>query len=1097
MAPAIVVTTLGDSHINGQVTLREALDQASNQTGDVTIAYAPGLSGTTVLGSALSIDAPNGTITIDGSGAQITLSGNKNTEVFVIASDSSVALNDLTITNGNSNDSNGGAIFNDGTLAVSNCTLTTNTAGAADGGGIYSDGTLTVTNSTFANNSAGGGGGIFNDGALTVTNSTFANNSATHSGQGGGIYSDNTLAVSNSTFANNSAGDGGGIYNEGELTVLNGTFAANTGSFGGGGITNQDSATTQLTNTIVAANTNGKGQPTDINGSVDAANSFNNLIGDANSAGGLQNGVNNNLVGVSNPGLAALGNYGGPTQTIALLSGSPALGAGTATNAPSTDQRGLPRNGAIDIGAFQSQGYTVTAVSGSNQQATVGTAFASPLTVQITADDAGLSVSNIPITFTVSPASNGAGLPASSYTASTDSNGQVQLSVSANTFAGSYTVTASSGSGAATFDLTNTPAVVSQLVVANFPRTVTAGSTQSFTVTAEDSYGNVTPAYNGTVHFSSTDIQAGLPLDITLTNGSGTFQATLKTAGPQSLTATDTANKILTGSESNITVLPAATSHLVVAGFPTPVTAGSSHSFTVTAEDPYGNPTSDNVALVVTSSDGQAVLPTGAALTNGSGTFEATLEKAGQQSLTAAEAGNSTIAGTESGIQVNGTTAGMLSFSQQPGNAQTFLPFNPAVSVQVEDASGKPISSSVPITVSLVANSGNALLLGTTTVYAVHGLATFTDLTVSAPGTGYTLQVTSPGLTGAVSNSFTVTNPAAGIAVHGSELDIIATAGEDISLKPAGSRSDGSTGVQVRTQFRHDQQTRTFLGAFTTVRVVLLGGDDEVRFDPSLTLAALVDAAKGDNSIHTAAGNDVIWTANGFNTITTGKGNKTITVGNGGSFIHTDDGNDTVTAGNGCNVIELGNGNHIVKAGNGNNNVRTGNGIDTITLGRGNAIVQAGDGDKTITVSDGDNWIRAGTGNDTVMAGNGSNTIRLGNGDNVVVTGNGDDDISVGNGANLIAAGLGRHTVRAGNGSNILIDGSVTLTQANDSLRQVLADWKTYGPTPANVLSIRARLQVTDNSHHANTLDAGRGRDWFWYQFGGTHTNRKPTDLLN
>ena len=95
----------------------------------------------------------------------------------------------------------------------------------------------------------------------------------------------------------------------------------------------------------------------DINGSITTDNGH-NLLGTA-----VNNATNDPTPGPGdvfndNPGLAALGNYGGPTQTMALLAGSPAIGAGnaTATN-PATDQRGLPRvvNGSLDIGAFQTQ----------------------------------------------------------------------------------------------------------------------------------------------------------------------------------------------------------------------------------------------------------------------------------------------------------------------------------------------------------------------------------------------------------------------------------------------------------------------------------------------------------------------------------------------------------------------------------------------------------------------------------------------------------------------------------------------------------------------------------------------------------------------
>ena len=114
-----------------------------------------------------------------------------------------------------------------------------------------------------------------------------------------------------------------------------------------------------LDNTIVAGNFRGApgGAADDIAGTVNAASSF-NLIG-TGGAGGLTNGVNGNQVGVTNLGLGALANNGGPTMTIALLAGSPAIdhGSNTFVVAGETDQRGLARivNGTVDIGAFEVQ----------------------------------------------------------------------------------------------------------------------------------------------------------------------------------------------------------------------------------------------------------------------------------------------------------------------------------------------------------------------------------------------------------------------------------------------------------------------------------------------------------------------------------------------------------------------------------------------------------------------------------------------------------------------------------------------------------------------------------------------------------------------
>jgi hypothetical protein len=172
--------------------------------------------------------------------------------------------------------------------------------------------------------------------------------------------------------------------------------------------------------------------------------------------------------------------------------------------------------------------------------------------------------------------------------------------------------------------------------VSGFPATTTAGDAHDFTVTVEDSFGNIATGYTGTMHFTSTDSQADLPPDYTFTAADGgvhQFSATLKTAGAQSITAADTATANLNGTETGITVDPAAASKLRVSGFPSPTTAGVSQSFTVTAQDAFGNTVTgftDTVSF--TSSDGQAVLPsnyTFISSDNGQHTFSATLKRIG------------------------------------------------------------------------------------------------------------------------------------------------------------------------------------------------------------------------------------------------------------------------------------------------------------------------------------------------------------------------------------------------------------------------------------------------------------------------------------
>src|SRR5205085_2398202 len=113
------------------------------------------------------------------------------------------------------------------------------------------------------------------------------------------------------------------------------------------------------------------------------------------------------------------------------------------------------------------------------------------------------------------------------------------------------------------------------------PASATAGSAFNFTVTAEDQFNNTATGYAGTVHFTSSDGQAVLPADSALTNGVGTFSATLETAGSQTLTATDTTNSSVTGTSSTIAVSATADLALTKSG-PATVTAGGQATYTLT-----------------------------------------------------------------------------------------------------------------------------------------------------------------------------------------------------------------------------------------------------------------------------------------------------------------------------------------------------------------------------------------------------------------------------------------------------------------------------------------------------------------------------------
>ncbi len=160
-----------------------------------------------------------------------------------------------------------------------------------------------------------------------------------------------------------------------------------------------------------------------------------------------------------------------------------------------------------------------------------------------------------------------------------------------------------------------TPPIPAAFTVAGYPAT-TAGVSNTFTVTVHDSIGQVATGYTGTVSFSSTDVQAGLPASYTFTAadaGVHTFSATFRTAGTQTLRVRDAAG--LVGNEAGIAVSPAAFASLrFTTAIANPegmlVSADAVIPVTVTALDVYGNTVTGYAGTVAFSStDPLATLP--------------------------------------------------------------------------------------------------------------------------------------------------------------------------------------------------------------------------------------------------------------------------------------------------------------------------------------------------------------------------------------------------------------------------------------------------------------------------------------------------------
>jgi hypothetical protein len=362
-----VANLLANKGIDGAISLREAILAVNAGSGGDTINLASGTYTLALAGAgedaALSGDLDIlKTMTILGTGSGNTIiNANGIDRVFhILGANGQLTLMNVTVQGGSVGSGSGGGLL----VATSTNQLTLNSVvvsgnSAAFGAGIDNAGTLSLMDVTISNNgnpvSTIQGGGLRNTSNATLDRVTFFGNQA---GSGGGIDNDfgtGNLTLTNVTVSGNTAAStGGGLQTKDPVTITNSTFTLNTSATGGGIWTQTAGAIVSLKNTIVAGNTATSTSP-DLNGNF--LSSGNNLIGNGTGQSNLVNGVNGDKVGSTgspiNPLLAGLQNYGGQTQTHALLAGSLAINAGTTTGAPATDQRGNARVGAVDIGAYE------------------------------------------------------------------------------------------------------------------------------------------------------------------------------------------------------------------------------------------------------------------------------------------------------------------------------------------------------------------------------------------------------------------------------------------------------------------------------------------------------------------------------------------------------------------------------------------------------------------------------------------------------------------------------------------------------------------------------------------------------------------------
>jgi CSLREA domain-containing protein len=776
----------------GTCTLRDALAAAANAgSGNITFdptafsASNTAAQNTITITSGLTVDSYT-TITGPTSGSSatlanlVTINGGGSSSNFPIFSTPSSALNiliqNLIITDGNNSTGNGGTISNgyQAALTIQDSTISGNNSTGP--GAIFNDynASVIIIGSTISGNT-GGYGAIGNEsgGTVTITDSTISGNST--STVGGAIINDGAVTVNDSTIFGNNAGTAGGIYNNAGTATLN--------------------------NTILAGNTDTVGTP-DGDGAFSGSD---NLIGNGAGITGITNGTNGNEIGTSasplNPMLSALGNYGGPTQTMLPLPGSPVICSGSSSVVPSgtsTDQRGVAFNAGgycptniVDEGAVQTD-YSIGFSTNPPASVVSQTSF----TAAVTLDESGAPVSvsgvSIPLTLNASAGTLSGGSATTTHGVATYS----ALQVSAEGQNDTLTATLIPGGGSASISATSSQFnVISPLAptisMSFSPSIVAPGGQSTLTVTL----GNPNTATTLTHVVMSDTLPAGLTgqtpqtVSCTVAGMSGANFANLSIEQPSlspgqscsanfvvqagstsPITYTDIA--IVTADQwsgasptaaATLTVPAPATQFSVIS--PAIATGGTAFNFTVTALDASNGVVPTYSGTVhFTSTDPNAALPADATLTNGTGTFSATLATLGNQTITATDTVNASITGTSGAIAVsapsfvveNTNDSGTGSLRAALANAATAGSGNITFDPTVFTASNTAAQNTITLA------SGLTIPTYTTITGATTGSgATLTNLvTIDGGGTSsnFSMFTVSSGVTDAAISNLNITD---------------------------------------------------------------------------------------------------------------------------------------------------------------------------------------------------------------------------------------------------------------------------------------------------------------------------------------------------
>ncbi|HET7248809.1 MAG TPA: hypothetical protein VFI79_03115 [Gemmatimonadales bacterium] len=344
-----------------------------------------------------------------------------------------------------------------------------------------------------------------------------------------------------------------------------------------------------------------------------------------------------------------------------------------------------------------------------------------------------------------------------------------------------YTLAVSSagltGATSAPFDVA--VGAASRLGFTVSPATTTAGTTiaPAMIVSALDPGGNAVTSFTGNVAVAITPGTgtAGAALSGTTTvaavSGAATFSTLSINKSGSGYTLSASSSGLTGATSAPFAINPGPATQLAITVQPTNTTAGAviTPAVQVTARDALGNTATGfagDVTMTIQANPGSGTLSGTTTVTAAAGVASfptLSIDKAGSGYTLAASASGLTGA-TSNVFSILVGAASRLSFTVQPATTAAGATITPAVQAAATDAGGNPVTSFTgTVTLAITAGTGTAgaTLLGTTSVSAVGGVATFSTLKINTTGSGYTLTATASALTSAVSAAFDiVTGPA-------------------------------------------------------------------------------------------------------------------------------------------------------------------------------------------------------------------------------------------------------------------------------------------------------------------------------------------------